>query len=69
MRLDREIAVPRDDLPPDPDSLTKWKRLPQNKPSKQALPPVAGGAQWTLWLLVILFALVLIVLLVQGRIL
>ncbi len=31
------------DLPPDPESVEKWERLPQNKPSRDALPPLTGG--------------------------
>ncbi len=53
-----------DKLPPDPDALEKWKNLPQNKPSKEALPPVAGGTRW-LWGMLALSILVLIVLLLQ----
>lgn len=30
-------------LPPDPESVEKWRRLPQNKPSRDALPPMTGG--------------------------
>lgn len=33
----------REDLPPDPAALEKWNRLPQNPPSKSALPPMTGG--------------------------
>jgi hypothetical protein len=59
--------MPKDDLPPDPDSLAKWEKLPQNQPSKQALPPVAGGGRWTLWLLVFLSILLVLALLWQSR--
>lgn len=58
--------MPREELPPDPDSVEKWEHLPKNQPSKQALPPVAGGGRWALWLVVILFALILIALLMQN---
>ncbi|MBI5671214.1 MAG: hypothetical protein HZC41_24725 [Chloroflexi bacterium] len=53
-------------LPPDPDSLSRWEQMPHNQPSKQALPPMAGGARWSLWLLGLLFVLMVIALL-QGR--
>lgn len=33
----------RDDLPIDPAALEKWQSLPQNPPSKSALPPATGG--------------------------
>ncbi|HEX2906218.1 MAG TPA: hypothetical protein VHO69_05115 [Phototrophicaceae bacterium] len=46
----------RQDLPPDPDAKAKWEQLPQNQPSKQALPPVAGGGRWV-WGLLLLLAL------------
>ncbi|GIL11503.1 MAG: hypothetical protein BroJett038_02230 [Chloroflexota bacterium] len=60
-------AMPDDNLPPDPDALAKWEKLPQNKPSKQALPPLAGGARRMWWALALLAGLALIALL-QGRI-
>lgn len=60
--------MPQDKLPPDPDSLSRWEQLPHNQPSKRALPPVAGGARWSLWLLGILLTLMIIALLMQGRI-
>lgn len=56
----------RDELPPDPDALAQWKKLPQNPPSKRALPPAAGGMRWTLWLLALLVALAVIALLLQN---
>lgn len=58
--------MPREELPPDPDALEKWRKLPQNQPSKHALPPVSGGMRWVWWLLPLLGALILIALL-QGR--
>jgi len=30
-------------LPPDPESVEKWRSLPQNKPSPAAYSPVFGG--------------------------
>jgi hypothetical protein len=35
--------MPTDPLPPDPESVEKWKAMPQNKPSREALPPMTGG--------------------------
>ncbi len=59
--------MPSNPLPRDPDSLAKWARLPQNKPSKDALPPATGGTRWAFALLFV-FALVLIIgLLLQTR--
>jgi hypothetical protein len=37
------LTVPGDPLPPDPASVEKWRSLPQNKPSPEALPPMTGG--------------------------
>jgi hypothetical protein len=59
--------MPTDPLPPDPDSLAKWRELPQNQPSKDALPPATGGLRWTWALLFLLTALIIISLLLQGR--
>jgi hypothetical protein len=60
--------MPREQLPPDSDSVAKWEKLPRNQPSKWALPPVAGGGRWTLWLVLILAAVIVLALLLQGRI-
>lgn len=60
--------MPREELPPDPDALERWQQLPQHKPSKQALPPAAGGLRWTWWLLALLAALVVLALVFQSRI-
>jgi hypothetical protein len=47
-------------LPPDPDSVEKWDRLPQNKPSSKALPPLMGGRnQLTIFLIILFILLVL----------
>ena len=55
-----------DQLPPDPDAVKKWEQLPQNKPSKQAMPPIAGGGRW-LWGLLILSGLIALgLLLLRG---
>ncbi len=48
-------------LPPDPDSVEKWESLPQNKPSRQALPPAAGGLRMTRVLLVGLFVIIIVI--------
>lgn len=37
--------MPTDLLPPDPESVEKWHGMPQNKPSRDALPPATGGLQ------------------------
>jgi hypothetical protein len=58
--------MPSENLPPDPDSVTKWKQLPQNAPSKEALPPMTGGTRWV-WGLLILLAIVIVFGLLQGR--
>ncbi len=57
--------MPQEELPPDPEWLEKWQKLPQNKPSHQALPPVAGGTRWSWWLLGGLGLIVLIGLILQ----
>ena len=49
----------KDELPPDPDAVEKWKDLPQNAPSRKALPPATGGMRWA-WMIVGLTALVII---------
>jgi hypothetical protein len=49
-----------DELPPDPDAVETWANLPQNEPSPDALPPVAGGTRWV-WAFLIL-GLVIVVL-------
>ncbi len=59
--------MPENPLPPDPDSLAQWEKLPQNKPSKGALPPLTGGIGWSRGLLILLAVLVLIALLLQLR--
>ncbi len=58
--------MPTEPIPPDPDSLEQWKQLPQNIPSKDALPPMTGGLRWVGWLLVIVVIVILFGLL-QGR--
>jgi hypothetical protein len=58
--------MPREELPPDPDSVEKWKQMPQNQPSKEALPPVALGARWILWFTVLIAILIVLGLLLRG---
>ena len=62
--------MPNTDLPPDPDALKKWRDLPQGVPSKEALPPAAGGIptlfrtlfpRGLLWLFLVMFVLSLVV--------
>lgn len=57
--------MPRDPLPPDPDSLDKWKKLPQNRPSREALPPMTGGSRLALGLLLALALLIILALILQ----
>ncbi len=57
------------ELPPDPDALEKWRNMPQNKPSRQALPPATGGlgaSRWLIGFLLLIGVLMLIGLLVQS---
>ncbi|NDJ62486.1 MAG: hypothetical protein GYB67_15265 [Chloroflexi bacterium] len=54
-------------LPPDPESVEKWQNLPHNTPSKQALPPLFGGAQMTARLTGA-FLIVIVILTVVGLI-
>jgi hypothetical protein len=53
--------VPTDLLPPDPASVEKWRNLPQNKPSRDALPPMTGGLRLSRALLIGFGALMLVV--------
>jgi hypothetical protein len=62
--------LPEDSLPPDPDSVEKWRNLPQNKPTRQALPPMTGGLHQSRMLLIGLGVLLLaavIISLLLGR--
>lgn len=52
-------------LPPDPESVEKWQALPQNKPSKDALPPATGGLQINRMLLIGLGVVMLVVVAMQ----
>lgn len=56
--------MPRDQLPDDPNALEKWRNMPQNKPSRESLPPVTGGLRWA-WLFVVLLVIVVLVSLLE----
>ena len=58
--------MPREPLEEDPESLEKWGGLPQNPPSKQALPPMTGGLRIAGALLLALAVLIILTLLFQG---
>lgn len=58
--------MPREELPEDPDSLEKWGKLPQNPPSKQALPPMTGGTKIAGALLLAMAVLIILALLFQS---
>lgn len=55
------------DLPPDDDPQSAWDKLPKNAPSRQALPPMTGGTRWV-WVFVIIFFIIVIFGILQGRI-
>jgi len=57
----------RQRLEPDADAVEKWERLPHNKPSKDALPPMTsgGGAGWLKWLIILFVIAVIIGLIVE----
>ena len=60
--------MPRDPLPSDPESLEKWKQMPQNAPSRDALPPATGGARQARWLyglLIVIAVLIILSLILQ----
>lgn len=59
--------MPEEELPPNPDVMEQWQNLPQNKPSKDALPPVAGGfPRWLWWVLGAVIVIGIIGAIVQG---
>lgn len=59
----------RPPLQPDPASVDAWHKLQQGAPSPRALPPVSGGLPWLRQFLVIalIFSMILMVMLLQGR--
>ncbi len=62
--------MPRDPLPPDPESEEAWRNMPQTPPSKQALPPATGGLQMTralVFIFLLAMAIVTIISLIAGR--
>lgn len=62
--------MPAEPLPPDPESVEKWRNLPQNKPSREALPPMTGGLRLNRALLVgfgVLLLAAVVISLVLGR--
>lgn len=58
--------MPRDQLPDDPNALEKWRNMPQNKPSRESLPPVTGGLPWAWVFIALLVIVVLFSLLERG---
>lgn len=58
--------MPREPLEEDHESLDAWSKLPQNKPSKEALPPAAGGTRLAWVLLLATGALIILALLSQA---
>jgi hypothetical protein len=57
----------RQRLEPDADAVEKWERLPHNKPSKDALPPMTSGGTGLLKWMLILFVIAVIVGLIAER--
>jgi hypothetical protein len=57
--------MPREKLPEDPESLEKWGGLPQNPPSKQALPPMTAGVKFVWALLLAMAVLIILALILQ----
>lgn len=59
-----------DQLPPDQEAVERWKQLPQNKPSRQALPPATnpfgGSGRWLFIVIAIVAALSVIAYLQQA---
>lgn len=54
---------PSQPIEPDPESVENWERLPQNTPSKDALPPMMGGSRAALMFVVLLLVLAALALL------
>jgi hypothetical protein len=44
----------------DPESASRWQSMPQTAPSKDALPPAAGGLRWLGVLLILLLIVVIV---------
>jgi hypothetical protein len=47
-------------LPPDSDAVEKWRNMPQNKPSREALPPLTGGSRWLTALMIVFIVMLLL---------
>jgi|FLYN01.1.fsa_nt_gi hypothetical protein len=60
--------MPADDLPPDPDSVEKWRQMPHNPPSKDALPPLVLKPGWILGVVIVIGILIVLGLLLQRGI-
>lgn len=58
--------APRAPLAADPESEAKWRSLPQNAPSNQAMPPAAGGLRFS-WLLLVFLGILGVLLFLFGR--
>jgi hypothetical protein len=62
--------MPAEPLPPDPESVEKWRNLPHNKPSRDALPPMTGGLRMNRTLLLgfgLLMLVAVVISLLFGR--
>jgi len=55
----------KDELPPDPKAVEKWRNLPQGAPSREALPPAAGGTRLATRFLIALAILMIALLLLS----
>ena len=58
--------MPTDKLPPDPDAVEKWRQMPKNQPSKDALPPVVLQPGWILGFVILVGILIVLALLLRG---
>ncbi|MFW5692187.1 MAG: hypothetical protein ACOCX3_02425 [Chloroflexota bacterium] len=56
-----------DPLKPDPDAQAEWDKLPKSMPSRDALPPLAGGfPRWLWWLIGLASIIGLVALIAQA---
>jgi len=58
--------MPTEELPPDPDSVEKWRQMPKNQPSKDAFPPVVLKPGWILGFVILVGILIVLALLLRG---
>ena len=58
--------MPDDKLEPDQESLDAWKAMPQNTPSKRALPPVVSGVPGWLVALILIAGIIIVLGLLQS---